>query len=276
MKISLNKIIVGAVSALATFPIVAFAADGEGSSTLESLITLGYYISSIGFLVASITMFFAVKRFGKSTLGSIFSYIFIGTGIFFVITIFQKLGGEFFGIGSASMDIWWHLMFYMAFIFYFHGLKLLVGLGNVETSPNQGVKIGAEKTWAVVAVLVFAVLFIIPKSADSIVVAYDSSVFGVFGLHHFIAFVFAFAVGSYLLSAKKKLGMIGRAIANPMIVAIWAFGLQHVWELLFESWKVVDVTSATGEGIEKIFLVISAIGLSYAAWCLISFSKKAM
>lgn len=240
---------------------------------METLITLGYWISFLGYLVASTVMLLAVRKFGKSAFGSVFSYLFIGTGVFFAITVFQKLGGDFFGISDESMDVWWHIMFYLAFIFYYFGLKFLVGLGNAETDTSQGVKIGTEKKWGLLAVIALAVIFIIPKSADSLVNSYLLSPLAKLGLHHFLAFILSGVVGSYLLNAKKNLGQVGRAIANPMVVAIWALALQHIWELLYESWKVVDVASATGEGIEKIFLIISAGGLAYVAWRLKSFAK---
>jgi hypothetical protein len=247
--------------------------DSMGTTGIDKAITLGYWVSFLGFLIATIIIIVAVRKFGKSTLGSIFSYLIIGTGTLLAVTIFQKLGGDFFGISSASTDIWWHFMFYMAFIFYFYGLKLLVGLGDAEAAPNQGVKIGEEKKWGLLAILVLFIIFTIPKVADKYISAYTGSVFGTMGLHHFIAFVLAGVVGYYLLSAKKRLGQIGRAIATPMIIATWALALQHLWELLNESWKVVKVTSAVGEGVEKIFLTIAAISIGYAAWRLKNFAQ---
>lgn len=241
---------------------------------IESLITLGYYVSSLGFVAAAVLMNSAVGKFGaSSSLGSVFYHLFIGTSIFFVITVFQKLGGEFFGIGAESVDIWWHIMFYLAFFFYFRGLKLLVGLGGLEGQGGQTVAAGSEKKLGIIALVLLVVIFIIPRFVDTAVVAYDSSPLGQLGLHHFLAFIFAAVVGSYLVSAKKNLGMIGKAIANPMVVAIWAFAAQHFWELLFESWNVVVVTSEVGEGIERIFLLIAAIGIGYAAWRLHSFAR---
>ena len=130
---------------------------------METLITLGYWVSTLGFLVASVITILAVRKFGKSALGSIFSYLFIGTTIFFVITIFQKLGGDFFRISHESVDIWWHIMFYMALIFYYCGLKFLVGLGNTEIDSNQGVQVGAEKKWGVLALVLLVIIFIIPN-----------------------------------------------------------------------------------------------------------------
>jgi TRAP-type mannitol/chloroaromatic compound transport system permease small subunit len=65
--------------------------------------------------------------------------------------------------------------------------------------------------------------------------------------------------------AKLFFGQIGKSVANPMIIAIWSVALQHFWELLFESWKVVDVSSEAGEGVEKIFLTIAAVCVIMAA-----------
>lgn len=238
---------------------------------LDTLISIGYWVSTIGFFVATIAMGVAVSRFGKSTLGTIFSYVFIGTAIFLFITIFQALGGDYFGISNSSMDVWWHLMFYLAFITWFQGLRLLTKLG---TSDAQVVVIGSEKMWGVIVAVILAVIFVTPKSADGFAIAYLNSSLGMFGLHHFLAFGLAGLVAAYLMKAKKNLGQIGKAIANPMIITMWAFGLQHFWELLNESWKVVHVTSQVGEGGEKIFLTIAAIGITYAAWRLNSFAKQ--
>ncbi|MEK7155667.1 MAG: hypothetical protein AAB734_02200 [Patescibacteria group bacterium] len=240
---------------------------------LESAITFGYYVSTLGFLLATVMMGAAVRQFGKSTLGSIFSYFFIGTGIFFAITIFQKLGADFFGIADESMDIWWHLMFYLALISYYFGLRALIGLGSADPSQS-GMRQGAEKMWGIGALVIVAAIFVIPSMAEPIVNAYTASPLAALGLHHFLAFLLAGMVGSYLFRAKKSLGQIGRAIANPMIIAIWALALQHLWELQFESWKTVVVTTEVGEGGEKIFLTIAALCVTYAAWRLRTYSKQ--
>ena len=240
---------------------------------IETLITLGYYVSSAGFLVATVITAIAAGKFGKSTLGSVFSYLFIGTGIFFVITIFQKLGADFFMISDESMDVWWHIMFYMALFSFYFGFKALVGLGSAEgSSPSKA--IGMEKKWGIAMLILLVIIFIIPNRVESIITAYESSALGQLGLHHFLAFILAGVVGSYLLSAKKNLGQIGRAVAGPMIITVWALCVQHFWELLTESWKVIELTSDKIEGVEKIFLTISAISIIYAASRLKSFAKS--
>ncbi len=239
---------------------------------LETIITAGYYVSTIGFIVATIVSGLTVAKFGKSTLGSIFSYMFIGTAVFLIITIFQKLGGDFFRISDESMDVWWHVMFYLAVFSYYLGFKTLVNLSTAE--GQTGSALGAEKKWGVFALILLIVVFIIPNMAEPIVTAYETSPVGQLGLHHFLAFILAGVVGSYLISAKKRLGQIGLAISTPMVVAIWAFCLQHFWELLTESWKVMEITSENIEGVERIFLIIASVSIVYAAMRLKSFAEK--
>lgn len=240
--------------------------------TIETLISLGYYVSSVGFLVATVLAGLAAQKLGKSAFGSIFSYLFIGTGIFLVITIFQKLGAEFFAISDESMDVWWHLMFYLALFSYFFGFKALVGLAS-GAGEGQGGAIGMERKWGLFALVSLVVVFLIPSSVETSVVTYDASPLGQLGLHHFLAFILAGIVGSYLISVKKNIGQIGRAIAGPMIIAVWALAIQHFWELLTESWQVFILTSDKIEGVEKIFLTISAICVISAVLRLKAFAR---
>jgi len=241
---------------------------------METAITLGYYISTLGFVLATAIMGVAVSKYGKSALGSVLTYLFIGTGTFLVITVFQKLGADFWGISDESMDIWWHLMFYLSMLSYYFGLRRLVGLGSEDSSSGQKTGIAPEKLWGLFCAIALVVIFVIPSIAEPVVLAYAGSNLAALGLHHFLAFISAAVVGSYLLSVKKNLGQIGRAIANPMIIALWALSLQHFWELLFESWKTVQVTTETGEGGERIFLIIAAVCVTYTAWRLKSFAHR--
>ena len=243
--------------------------------SIDTLITLGYYISSIGFLVATVVTFKAVKSTSQSGLKTVLSYLFIGTGTFFVITVFQKLvASGVYSIGEDSPDIWWHIMFYMAMISFYLAFKSLAHLGSTESSATA-VSNSSGKTWGIISAVLLVVIFIIPNWADQWVVMYTSSKLAELGLHHFIAFVLAGIVGAYVFSAKIFLGQIGRAIASPMIIAVWALALQHFWELLVESWKVIIITPAVGEGVEKIFLTVAAVCIIYSALRLKGFAKMA-
>ncbi len=240
---------------------------------VDTLISLGYYVSSIGFLIASWVTLDAARKSPQSGLKTVLNYLFIGTAIFFFITVFQKMAASgVYAISDESPDIWWHLMFYMAMISYYLGFKKLASFGSSDTTAAPA-SMETGKTWGVVSAILLVVIFVIPNWAESWVNMYTSSKLGELGLHHFIAFVFAGIVGAYVFSAKIFLGQIGRAIASPMIIAVWALALQHLWELLNESWKVIIVTPQVGEGVEKIFLTIAAICVIFAALRLKAFAK---
>lgn len=239
---------------------------------MESLITLGYYVSSLGFLIASIIALKAVKASSQSILKNVLMYIFIGSGTFFAITVFQKLGGDFFAISDESMDVWWHVMFYLAMFSFYFAFKALVAMGTSENNNSVAGAISA-KTWGIFSVIVLAVVFIVPSFMETTINAYSASKAAEFGLHHFIAFIMAGIVGAYIFSARMFLGQIGRAISSPMIIAIWALCLQHFWELLTESWKVFSVPTEEIEGVEKIFLIISAVAIIYSVNRLKALSK---
>ena len=226
--------------------------------SLETIISVAFYASALGFLIASIVTGLAWSKVGKSALGTVLSYLFIGTSTFFIITVFQNLGAESFGIDDTSMDFWWHIMFYLAMVSYFLGFRALTKLGTKEN-------VGSTLSWGIFSVVVLVLCFVLPGMTDSYVQMYMSSMIADLGLHHFLAFAIAGTVAGYLFNAKKNLGQIGQAIANPMLIAVSAFAIQHFWELLNESWKVVVVTSDVGEGGEKIFLIIAAVCVIIAA-----------
>jgi len=87
--------------------------------------------------------------------------------------------------------------------------------------------IGKEKIWAIFSLVFLVTIFIILIHIDSIISAYTTSSLGQFGLHHFLAFILAISVGSYVIKTKKNMGQIGYAIANPIIVALWVLDIQH-------------------------------------------------
>lgn len=233
---------------------------------LQTLITIGFWVSTLGFLVASLVTGLAWTKVGKSALRTVLSYLFVGTAVFFAITVFQSFGADFFGIEATSMDFWWHLLFYLAMVSYYLGFSALSKLGGDKPPASA-------TPWGIFSLLFVVLVFVLPRMTDTWVQSYMNSTLSSFGLHHFLAFAIGGLVATYLFSARKNLGQIGKAIANPMLIAILALSLQHVWELLNESWKVVMVTSEQGEGGEKIFLTIAAISVTFAALRLKSFAK---
>lgn len=234
----------------------------------------GYSIASFGFMLATGMFGIAVSRFGKSIFGSLLYYILIGTGIFFFISVFQILGAEFFGVGVESMTLWWHAMFYLAFVFYYRGFKQLSNLG-IGSLSHEAIKVGVEKIWCVIAIVLLVAIFFIPRSVDSVAIAYQSLTAGKLGLHHVLAFLLSMAVGSYVLGAKEKLGQIGRIIANPMIATMWLFALLNFWQMLYFSWKVIPAANIIGEGVAQALFISASASICYAAWKLDALARTA-
>ena len=114
-------------------------------------------------------------------------------------------------------------------ISYYFSFSTLAAMGRPDMA-DKPVNPSAGKTWGVVSAILLVVFFIIPHTAEPWVLSYLGSRFAELGAHHFLAFAMAGIVGAYLFSAKIFLGQIGRAIASPMIIAIWALALQHLWE----------------------------------------------
>lgn len=241
--------------------------------SIQLIAEIASWVSSACFLVSAVIILLAKNKLGKSALGTTFSYLFIGTGVFFAVTCFLRLGPDFFGVSDSSLDIWWHLMFYMAMTSYLLGFRSLARLGTQEMDVDPAKSLAAARNWGIFVLLALVVIFLAPKAADGIIMTYTSSPLASFGLHHFIAFAFAIAVGMYLMSVKKNLGQVGRAIASPMIVATWFLGLQHLWELLNESWKVVHVEADFGESVERLILIVAAVCITYAALRLKALAK---
>ncbi|MFZ2620900.1 MAG: hypothetical protein WAX85_00615 [Minisyncoccia bacterium] len=241
----------------------------------ETLISLGYYVSSVGFLVATIMTYNAFKASSQSGIKTVLSYLAIGTGTFFIITVFQKMADlGIYNISDESKDIWWHIMFYLAMISFYFAFKTLANLGSSDSAgTTTGIDTG--KIWGIISAVILLAVFILPNFTESLINIYNTSRLSELGAHHFLAFIMAGVVGAYVFSAKIFLGQIGRAIAGPMIIAIWALSVQHFWELLTESWKVIAITPSAGEGVEKIFLTIAAISIIYAVTRLQSFTKTA-
>ena len=78
--------------------------------------------------------------------------------------------------------------------------------------------------------------------------------FGYYNYPHRIIFLAGMAV-SYFLFLKKNFGQLFSVLVKPLLIALGLFSLQHLWELLMESWKVFILTDALIEGTEKVIIL---------------------
>ena len=103
---------------------------------LELLITIGYALSVLGFLGASFFTLDAMRKASASGLKTVLTYLFVGMATFFFISIFQSYAEALYGIDSMSIDVWWHVMFYLAMFSFYLAFKSLTGLATSEADAT--------------------------------------------------------------------------------------------------------------------------------------------
>ena len=214
------------------------------------------YVILVGLFVGILIIRQIVNKFGASIMGKLFKYFLIGTILLFAMRLFVHLVDVgTLQIADGSREFWWHIIFYLALISFYFGLK---GLVNLAEGKENKIAENVGK-WSVFSLIAAIVIFILASTTGSSLAGfYENPIFSSFGLHHFIAFGLACLIVYYLLQTKEKIGMIGAGIARPFMLSLLFWGLQHLWELLGESWKIVQVTDFQIERVEQ-YLVIPAV-----------------
>lgn len=211
---------------------------------------------------ALIQILVALKQNWGTSLGSVFTSFFIaivllsGIRLFFFFTDFH-----FINIDEVTTMTIWHLMFYETI-----GMIIIVNK-NLLSLVDTTVKAINMSYLNILALIFMITLFFIAKPADHWIVSHIEGTFwDMFGMFHFVAFVFAGVVASSLFVIRRKFASSIGAIANPLLVSVATLSIIHLWELLNESWKVIHVTDEVGEGVERILWIPVYFFVAYAFW----------
>src|ERR1043166_6819245 len=165
-------------------------------TTLDGITAFAGELSFAAFILATVLLFVVVSKLGKSAMQTVVMYLGIATGIFVAISAFLTLGADFFHIEDTSVDVWWHVLFYMAFAFYFVALRMLVGLGSAESSGDQEKDMNQARLWGFIALCGVVLVFLLPSWSEKVITLYGDSMLAAWGVHHFIAFIFAGGVAT--------------------------------------------------------------------------------
>jgi hypothetical protein len=215
-------------------------------------------------VVAIILIAYITWKFGKSAFGYLFGYFMFGAVLLGATRLFIYLvDNGSVAISEGSLEFWWHLIFYMSMLMFFMGCRGLVNLAKGVTVHES---LRKAMNWGLLCVVFVGLIFFLAGSVDqTLSQVYVGSPLDSFGLHHFIAVISAGLVSYYLYSVRSRIGMIGSGIAIPMIGSMALLSLQHLWELIAESWKLVELTSGAIEQGEQ-FLVLPALILLIVAF----------
>lgn len=216
---------------------------------------LGYAIN-ISILVGFCMSLYVIKKIGNGVLNIAvipfsLGILLIGVSNFF---IFLSKNG-FYDLSITSLHMWWHLIAVIGFI------SIIFGGVRIKNASNMNGSITFGKsdvlTLGVMALAVIAIFIAAQPLEKSFGQALQGSVFENFGLHHLIAFIFAFIAGFYLIHIRKQAGNL---VVSISFVAGFLFllGGQHIWEFLTESVKMIQINEEAIELVEQ-FLVFPAM-----------------
>lgn len=260
-KIKVYLFLIG--TSLPLLPFTALAASEEAESGIISFLTpILEYLILVLLIIGLIIIHKVIKKFGASIMGNLFGYFTIGTIFLIEMRLFIHLVElNILSVANGALHFWWHVMFYLAMLSFFFGLKGLVDLADGK-EDKIAKKVSKWRLTLVISTLV--IIFVSITTGNSLASFYDGPLFQNSGLHHFIAFAIASLVVYYLIQSKKKIGMIGAGIATPFIISISFWGLQHFWELLTESWKILQIDEEIIEHVEQYLVIIAVLALIYS------------
>lgn len=203
--------------------------------------------------------FFLAQQIGKGVLNIIFYSFSAGTLMVGLSRLFLFMSDQgLYKLEDVTLHVWWHLIFYMGMIAFIWGGKRLKDISSSTTptgfTSKDGMVLGS------MVALSIAIFFLAPVLENSLAPLLVGSVIDKFGLHHFIAFILAGIDVWYLYNIKANWGQLLTVSVYPTLFFLGLMGLQHFWELVTESLKVIIIEPESGELVEK-FIVLPAIAL---------------
>ena len=237
----------------------AIAEEEDGNAILLNGLEM---VSLLLACIAVYILILIIKQFGASAISHVFGYFIIGTvlvasaRLFILLTSFGVLN-----LSSETLNLGWHLLFFLSMVTFFIAGKNFAKLGTdtVTTSGSANV-IG----WGLACTVFTVLLFILAPSFDEpFTTMFAGSIADKSGLMHLVAFLLG-SIAAFYLFYRSKMGKITSLLATPYLIAFGLFGLNHAWELMFESWHIVDVSDATGERIEQFFVLPAFMLMTYA------------
>lgn len=230
---------------------------------LSLFIIPGTYLVFV--LISLREIWMSMKTFGRSSVGTLLAYFFVGTILLAGIRVlFFLVDTKTLVIDEMTLMVCWHVIFYMAvltWLFAAHGMAALANIKAGKLSPIQAV------VWGLISVAGMVYIFVHASLWDKAIVSgFEGTVWDHIGIMHFIAFVFAAGAAYYLFALKRRFSTSIGVIATPQLIVVVILSLIHLWELLGESWHLLPVSEAVGEQVEQILWIPVYAGIAYAFW----------
>jgi len=262
---------------LLIFPLIS-ADDNEGGLTRGDLIIPVEAIIFLFMTGAIILNAKIVLKFGKSLYGTPFIYILFGLILMELTRILYMLFDfRFLNLSHETLNFLWHMVFYIGMV------SFIIALQKIKNTA-QGNKKGifSKKDYyllsslGILTVILLIIAFPLDRWLNS---AYVGSAADKLGLQHFLAFILAGLLASYLLWIKinkEYSGEFVSTIITPFLLFLILMSLNHFWELLTENWKIILLSDEIIEKVEQLFWLPASIILFYGFLSLNKIIKKSI
>jgi len=202
--------------------------------------------------------------------------IFLLAGI--VLMIFSRIVIVAFDLGIFKIDdetlaMWWHLMFYLGMVSFFIALKKIMTVQE-RSVKDKSLNFGRVDVFILVTLGVLALaVFLSAEPLDAWFVSWFSgSFFAEIGLQHFVAFLFAGFIAAQLAYVRFFISKEVHdtrdicSLSGSLLIFLALISANHFWELITESWVVINLSLTTIETVEQVFWLPASIFLSYGLW----------
>ncbi len=236
---------------------------------LESLEIVTYLATLIAFCLST----YVVVSFGKGMLNVLFlsftfSIFFIG--MYLLHGYLSDVG--VYNLSEESHGLWVHLIVYLSMLSLIWGgyrIKSIVSSGAIE----EGVGWKDARFYAVLLIALAAIFVYTPILEGALSVSPLLASLESWGFSHFTVFILGGISFWYLKYVRGSWGLIAKSISLVMGFLL-LIGVQHLWENLTESWKVVSLSHSAIESVESIVLSLALVLFMLSQWKLIGFIRK--
>ncbi len=235
---------------------------------VDKIVLTGSMICFLLLALAFIMGLYVVKSVGKGAINVTFiSFTF---GIFFtgLSRLFMYLTDiNIYSLEEVTHHIWWHLLFYFSLLSFIWG-----GLRLKEISVKmEGVRLRDGLVWGSM-VFLGVIIFVVAQPLEIVLgPALKGTIIETWGLYHFVAFALAAVAATYLFYIKTNWGKILNVSVTPILIFLLLMSLQHLWELLTESWKILSLESYIIERVELVIVLCALVFLNIAVVRIIQF-----
>lgn len=214
-------------------------------------------------ITALFLCFQLIRTIAKGVMNVIFWSFTLGIFLFGASRLFLLLADSgVYQLHGVTIHIWWHIIFYLGVLSFIWGGVRLTEIAKSQTPVGFSQK---DKILFAIFLLITAGIFLIATPLETMLMPLlVGSPIETLGLHHFVAVILGLVAAFYLFTLKSTWGKLLTVGIMPIIAFLALIGLQHLWEFLTESLKVIVLPDATIEFIEQLIVIPALLFFNFA------------